>query len=339
MTVQCIVHVLIPELFAYHTLVTPGLRLEALERLLSRAYIEDWAQDDFMSTLGLLFGLAGNSLLPVAPITRLYDAHDSQNAVWLRADPVYLQADRDRLLLIDAQAISLTQTEAEYFITHLNQFYQQKNFEFSAPHPKRWYLRLSELPQLITYPVNQVLGRDIHAYMPSGDDKMAWRQRLNEIQMLLHQLPLNSERQQQAQLPINSVWFWGLGHLPSPPARRWAHVWSDNPLACGLAELTQTPVATVPHHGREWLTQLTAGEHLLTLEAALTTPQNWNEWLITLDNQWLNPLFEALKRRQIDMLALYPCYEKVFVMTPERLRHWWRKRQHWQRFFPAPPPS
>lgn len=63
MTVQCIVHVLIPELFAHHT---PGLRLEALERLLSRAYSEDWAQNDFIST----FGLAGDSPLPVAPITQ-----------------------------------------------------------------------------------------------------------------------------------------------------------------------------------------------------------------------------------------------------------------------------
>jgi hypothetical protein len=55
-----VLHILISELFAHHAHVTPGLRLEFLERLLSRAYVEYWAHPAWMSSLGALFGLPVN---------------------------------------------------------------------------------------------------------------------------------------------------------------------------------------------------------------------------------------------------------------------------------------
>lgn len=324
-----ILHILIPKLFAA---VTPELRLEFLERLLSRAYVEDWAHSEWMSSLCALFGLAVNEKpLPIAPLTRLVDANDCGEKIWLRADPVYLRVDRDRVFLFDAaSAFSLTQVEANHFINELNTFYAEDGLQFSAPAPTRWYVSLPDLPKLITHPVADVLGRDIHAYMPDGDDKMVWQRRLNEVQMLLHQCQVNTDREARGELPINSVWFWGVGRLPDPPAQRWAHVWSDDPLAQGLARLADTPQTNVPATGTDWLALLTPGEHFLTLSAP--RGEDWSAWLSHLEQVWFMPLFNALKKRQVDMLALYPGDERVFVVTDSSVRHWWRRRRNWQSF-------
>ncbi|MEN8219265.1 MAG: hypothetical protein ABFS56_23465 [Pseudomonadota bacterium] len=321
-----VLHVLIPELFTH---VTPGLRLEFLERLLSRGYVEYRAHPAWMSSL---FGLPVNkNPLPIAPLTRLVDANDSGDKIWLRADPVHLRADRDHVFLFDAaSAFTITPAEVINLIHEINTFYAKDGLEFSAPTPTRWYVSLPELPKLITYPVADVLGKDIHAYLPDGDDKLVWRQRLNEVQMLLHQSQVNVNREARGELPINSLWFWGLGRQPDPPKRRWAQVWSDDLLAQGLACLTNTPNMRVPATGTDWLAQLIPGEHLLTLSAP--RGEDWSAWLSHLEQVWFMHLFNALKKRQVDMVVLYPGDERVFVVTDSRARHWWRRRRSWQSF-------
>ena len=50
------------------------------------------------------------------------------------------------------------------------------------------------------------------------------RMLLNEVQVLLHQHPLNAARQTRGLPPVNSVWFWGAGRLPAPgpsPTAAW----------------------------------------------------------------------------------------------------------------------
>lgn len=332
-------HILIPELFAHHAQITPGLPLNSLETLLSRAYVEEWAHPEWMSSLFALFDLPvlNQKTLPIAPLTRLIDANDSCDKIWLRADPVHLRADRDRLFLFDADsAFTVTQAEANNLINEINAFYAEDGLQFSAPTPTRWYVSLPKLPKLITHPLADILGRDIHDYMPDGEDKMQWRQRFNEIQMLLHQSKVNTDREARGELPINSLWFWGLGKLPEPPPPRWAHVWSDDPLTQGLASLANTPQSNVPAFGDRWLAHLAPGEHLLTLSETLSEPladvENWNEWLTHLELTWFQPLFKALKKHQIDMIALYPGEERVFVITYNNIRHWWRRRRTWHSF-------
>jgi len=191
-----VLHILIPDLFINHPHITPDLRLDSLERLLSSACIEDWAYPTWMSSLFALFGFPQLNPLPIAPLTRLIDANDSGDKIWLRADPVYLRADRKHVFLFDA---TVTAADANNLINEINHFYAQEGLQFSAPVPTRWYVSLPELPKLITYSVDDVLGKDIQSYLPDGDDKMVWRRRLNEVQMLLHQSQVNINREARGQ--------------------------------------------------------------------------------------------------------------------------------------------
>lgn len=325
------IHILIPDLFNHPNHGIAKLRLDFLERLLSKAKIENWEYAETENSLFSLFGVPINT--GIAPLTRLFDANDNSNKIWLRADPVYLRTDRDRVFLFDAaSAFNITQAEANAFIEEINAFYAEDGLEFSAPTPTRWYVSLNKYPDLITQPLDKVLARDIYDYMPKGKDKIEWRQRLNELQMLLHQSQINTNRVERGEVPINSLWFWGLGKLPEPPAPRFTQVWTDEPLAQGLARLSNTPQSQVPDSATSCLKLREKGEYLITLSAVRGENANWHNWINDLEQNWFTPLFNALKTHQLDKIALYLGDNRVFIITEKNLRSWWRRRKSWHSF-------
>lgn len=334
---HAVLHLVIPDLFTNQAMNALTVRLEAFERLLSRAYVEPWTSTGWTASILQLFDLPAKTEPPLAALTRLFDVGDCAQDYWLRVDPVYFKADQDRVLLFDAASVfALSQAEADGFIQALNQHFAEDGLQFSAPTPNRWYVRLSQHADLHTVPVSEMLGRDVFRHMPTGDDALTWKKYLNEIQMLLHQNPINEAREARGELPVNSVWPWGLGQLPTAPIPRWAGVWSDDPLVQGLAKLTQAPAQTQPANAQEWLNQInTAGDYLLTLQAPLDALQDCSAWLQQVNEQWCLPLLSALSQRQLETLVLYPCDQRMFCLTRSRARHWWRRRVPWQQFLPT----
>ncbi|OUD13093.1 hypothetical protein [Thioflexithrix psekupsensis] len=326
-----ILHWVISDLFIPETEALSQIRLPALEQLLSRAYIEPWPADDFFATISRLFDLNYQEL-PIAAVTRLDDKGDCENFYWLRADPVYLKADQDRLLLFDIdETFALEQAHADQLTQELTHYFTEENFIFSAVTPTRWYLRLNQDPEIQTTPLTRLIGNHIEPGMPKGKNARFWRKYFNEIQMLLHRSPINAQREMQGLLPINSVWFWGAGKIPTLTARPWVGVWSEDVLVRGLAQLSHTPVHPVPNNAKTGLAQLTApGEYLLTTPAPCRSLDEYTNALHHLDQAWAAPLLSALKQGVIDTLLIYPCRARVFCLTRQRARHWWRKQQHWQ---------
>lgn len=326
-------HLWLPDLRALSHLAPASLSLPHLSRCLSRAYAETWCCDDHFAGLFDLFGLATNAPLPIAPLTYLADTQITPDGVWLRADPVYLQADRDRMLLFDAdQALTdLHATEVEKLLTGLNDFYAQQGWQFSAPTLHRWYLCLPQtvLPQVDFPSLAAWVGKDIRHAQFQGAEARQWRQFSTEIQMYLYQHEVNQQREAAGLLPINHLWLWGGGQLPTPPATRWQRVWSDEPLVQGLAMLSNAPIHTVPDSGQTCCQQLDhAGEYLLTLPVPMNTdPATWLQYL---DDVWFAPLLRALQQRRLDTLVVYVGEQQAFCLTQAHAKHWWRWTQPWR---------
>jgi len=315
-------HLIIPDLLSRKF----DLILPNLSQLLSRATIKAWQQSDFYTTLFQLFNLPTQQPLPIAPITYLIDANEKESAIWLRADPAHLYADRDRVLLFDQQmGLTITQTEADQLVHELNTFYQTEDFTFFATTPYHWYCRLTKQPDLLTTPYPQVIGKDIYQYMPQGQDHQYWRQILNEIQMLFHQSYINHNRENNQLLTINSVWFWGVGQLPQAPKSTWTQVYSNDEMVQGLAKLTQTPCDVVTDS--QLFSQLETGDYLLTL----SIETDWQTGLKSLEKQWFEPIMTLLKQGQFQKIRLYPCDKRIFEITPVQTYQLWR-RQSWQNF-------
>jgi hypothetical protein len=224
--------------------------------------------------------------------------------------------------------------ETTQIINELNKFYAEEGLIFSAPHPKRWYVQVSELPEVTLYSVNDATGHDVRHYMPIGTQQTRWRNRINEIQMLLHQSPVNAARMARHQLPINSLWFWGAGYLPTITEPRWQQVWSNEEISAGLALHTQTPYLSLPKDMHNFLEQFPIGAGLAIITPNSSELLDREQWLINLEKNWFNPLITCLKRRELESLWIYSSHHKAFKITPNILQQWWSKSRSWQTFLP-----
>jgi hypothetical protein len=327
------VTLVVPGLFG-PALTPPQLTLPGLETLLARGdRIDD--EREFEALLFDLFDIraeAGQDL-PVAAVTRVLDLGVIDKSWWLRVDPVHLRPDRDRLLLADATMLHLTQEEADQLVAEVMETYAGEGWVLKAARPNRWYLRPPTVPNIKTWPLPVVVGRNIHDYLPQGPDAKRWHTLLNELQILLHTARVNQAREQSGALTINSLWFWGGGRLPELKQVRWTRVWTAEPVSLALARLCEAPSAPVPAGAREWLDIAEApGEHLIVLDEARSAVQygdveTWGSFVENLEAEWIIPLLAALRSKTLEYLALYTESARGFTLNVKTRRRWWRRRR------------
>lgn len=314
----------------------PIPRLPALETFVARA---DRCPQAIEGAEARIFGLFGVALpeagdAPVAAVTRVLDLGVIDDGWWVRADPVHLVPDRDRLVLHDAQWFDLTQEEASRLAAEIGEAYAGEGWTLKAPRPGRWYLKPPRAPQLLTTPLPEVVGRDIHPHLPHGEDGKAWRTLLNELQILLHTARVNSERERVGKPAINSLWFWGGGRLPKVPPAPWAQLWSLEAVSLGLARLSQIPAEAPPGGFLQWQGRAPAvpGAHLVVLDAARTALQygdraRWQEEIERIERDWIAPALAALTDRRLQAVTLLDETGPAYALTPRSARRWWRWRR------------
>jgi hypothetical protein len=327
------------------TLVIPGLfglpegstgrpSARLLETLLGRADHLETSEVEYEQRVFSLFGLKApdGADLPVAAVTRALDLGVIDSGWWLRADPVHLRPERDRLILLDTQVVPITPAEATRLAAEVTEAYASDGWLLKAPRPGRWYLKPPRAPRILTTPLPLVAGKDIHPYLPQGKDGKAWHTLLNEIQILLHTATVNTEREQRGELPINSLWFWGGGRLPSISQVEWARVYSEEPISLALARLSETPSSARPAGFHDWLRQAQrSGAHLVVLDQARGAVQygqerEWTEFIELLDRDWMAPVFRALKANEISGLTI--CTDTgMYRIGRKQVRRWWRRRR------------
>ena len=131
------------------TLLIPGLfgrqgspnhcpRLPALEACLARAEAEVGLARGFESALFQLFGseTPTEDDLPVAAVTRVLDMGVIDNGWWLRADPVHLRPERDRLVLTDSQKLDITRTKPTGSWPRIMEHYKADGWLLKAARPR-----------------------------------------------------------------------------------------------------------------------------------------------------------------------------------------------------------
>lgn len=319
------------------------LELPALARFLARARRQSLPPLGVEAWLCQAFGVERQQDWPVAPITLGFDGGDTGDDYWLRADPVHLAPGRDRLTLVDPDELKPGVEDAAELIALLNRHFARDGLVFQAPHPGRWYLRVPGAPRLATREISQAAGRDIASALPSGEDSPRWRRTLNEIQMLLHEHPVNQRRESRGELPINSVWLWGGGRRRPVPGQPFSHVGGANVLALALAASTGART-TVPDGvpDRQPSTTDRAARTLVVAEAAAARygdNQAWRQALAEIERAWFAPLLSALTRRDLDglaVVALHPRACERFEATPGDLLKFWRRVRPLSAHAPGP---
>ena len=311
------------------------LRLPALELLLARSRRTSDESIALERWLAQAFDGDEDDEIPAGALTLAASGGAAGDATWMRADPAHLRLNRDELVLVPATAFGVTASDAQALTTTLNRHFSGE-LTFYPLSGERWCVRIDGIPAagLRTKTPAEVAGRDINRHLPSGDGAMRWHGLLNEIQMLLHEHPVNEARESRGEPAVNSVWLWGAGVLPSDTAAPFQSVTSNDPLALGYAQAAGLRHRPLPPNAGDWLGWLPEdGRQLVVLDTlrlplALGDFEGWRLRITELEERWFAPLVAALKDGRIGMVTvLVPDSGELraFESTRNDLRHFWRR--------------
>lgn len=293
------IHLVIPDLHLptpFASEVCADLALPFLTKLLARGRKQTAPRSDSLEAcLCEAFGLAD---LPIAALSAQYD--ELPTGRWLRADPVNLTLQRDRLCL---NIPAVEPSEAAAFCAHLNMYFAEQGLTFFAPHPQRWYLKLDTFPTINTTPLPHVIGKNVRNALPTGEHAPYWHQLFNEIQMLLYSHPINGEREQRGAEVINSVWFWGEGEV-FDCTPQYSTIHGDTVLADMFAT-----AARIPFNPWQKSWNDNSPKQLLIWTALHRAVQEgdfaaWRTAIQAFEQGYAQPLWQALCRGEISQLTL-----------------------------------
>ncbi len=317
------------------------LRLPALERLFARGTLQQSPGCTLEHFLLEQFNVKDKQ--SVAPYTWRADGGSTDTSYWLRADPVYLQAQRGQLVLVDGAMLDITEAEADALCTTLNQHFVSDNLRFFPAHPTRWYLALDQSPELITEPLARVAGQAVNDCLPRGATGQRWNQILNEAQMLLHAHPINEAREQRGQTAINSLWLWGGGIAQKLSPCSLHRLWADDALARGLTLTAQVAWHALPPDARACLAGAAPhSQHWVVLDglrhaAWYGDDAAWRAGLAQLESNWFAPLEQALHAGRIRSLTLYAMNaQSLLILHSKRAQRWyfWRRTKTLNNYLP-----
>jgi hypothetical protein len=215
-----------------------GIRYPALERAWARGravHLDAPTPNHLRFTL---FGIQPEGHVPVAALTHVNDrnARPCNDYYWLRADPVTMWADMARVIMTSHGFADLDPYERNEVEICVRKVLQEEGIDLHADHPERWCIALGRPIEFGFTPLDQALGMDVAEAMPGHPEARYWRRILNEIQIALHNSPVNVRRRAAGKREINSVWFWGGGFMPDATEHYVMDaVYSDDAVSRGLA--------------------------------------------------------------------------------------------------------
>ncbi|RDS86373.1 phosphoglycerate mutase [Dyella psychrodurans] len=280
-----------------------------LRRLLAKADRLDNGAQGYLNGLAAYFQCGDG--MPAAALTRDHLAGDAAEApAWLSADPAWVQPDLSGARLLACGQMQLSMDEARSLAEPLKPIFADAGMSLEVSSPDRWHVRLpsqNELPEFAA--PEQALGEDLYNHLPHGPEGRRWRVLFNEVQVMLHQHPANAQRRARGLPPVNSVWLWGGGALPSHVSTTLKGVIGEDLLLLALA---QHAGITTQHRSESSMTAAKVG------------------WLIDLQDQnvddiakaWV-PSLQALSKREALVLA--------FASGERWLHRPWHRMRFWRR--------
>lgn len=300
---------------------TPAsIDLPELLQLLSRADRRTVSSISNLHQLTSLLGLgfASEKDVPIATARLKQKQTPITDAVWC-ADPVFMQVDRDRAIVMPPAFIQITHEEADALIASLNAHFHADGLRFEAVTPQAWVLHSAHTYAWQTTAMTEAIGQDARAVAVRGADAQLWRRWQNEIEMVLFSHPVNQQREEQEQWPITGVWLWGGGTWSSTLTTLTARCYCDDIDVQTLAQAAGITTDKLPMnlHRVDWQAEQ---QYIFTLLQPLSRDQ-----LIQFDLHWLAPLRQAVQRGQLKQVQLLT-RQWQFEINAKQYRRWWRRR-------------
>lgn len=257
--------------------------------------------------------LGGDNDLPLAGLTAHKFRLPPANA-WLLAQPVECAADMRAVYCEGYEHLDITPQEAAQLIDTINEHLGPQGMRMYAPEPNHWLLASQNAIEFTTTALDDVVGENIAAFTPKKAAQ-DWQQLFVEIEMLLHQHPVNQLRQAAGQSVINACWLWGEGELQAlhkqpettiVSSQDLCHVlaeWVDGQTVYPKADLDATIAALPPE----------ADNLVVVLDQYDFEDLGNNDYLAAIEQRWLKPVFALLHKKECVSAQFYlgenMCYD------------------------------
>jgi hypothetical protein len=252
-----------------------------------------------------------------AALTRQCDVGDAAGSAWLRADPAHVRPEMTgaRLLGI-GDRLSLSQDDVDALLPALKPVFGDSGFTLDAPTPARWYLRLPREAKCPRFSApDDALGEDLFEHQPDGPEGRRWRALLNEVQIVLHNHPWNTQRAERGLVPINALWVWGGGILPDRVTTDARHAYSDDDLVQALMGVAGGSVQRLPKDF--------ADVSPIIGDTVLCDLRRFRDFA-ALQRDWLLPAVRALCTGRLKTLVLDAADGTRLQLAPGQRWRFWR---------------
>ncbi len=258
-------------------------------------------------------------------------SHDS--GFWYCADPVYLKADRDQVILTHPASIQIQNSEADALIDAFNQLFKEDGIQLwrasmGEGDVERWYLRSEQPWQLVNTPLDQIEGKGIRDWMSQGVDALRWNKVIAEVEMLFFGHPVNQRRSERGEPMISSIWLWGELNRQPPLHLEWDLIVGVHPLLKGVSRLQRIPLLK-PDTLIDALISY-SGNGLMMIDD-LPNLQRYGLYqeailsLQKLEQQLFQPLLSALWQGKLNELTIQPANGAIYTISRANLMRFWRR--------------
>ena len=298
------------------------VRLPAAEWLVARGRREARPGLDWREWLLDGAGLGDGVLVrhPAGPCSAPLRDGQPVHGTWARAEPVHLLTALDHLQLAAPVPLPLVADELAALRAMLDGHLAGSGFRLHDGGHGGWVVECPPGCDFTALDPAQAVGRNLRECLPGGRDAVRVRALVNELQMLLHEQPLNERRVARGLPAVNSVWLWGAGGTAAPLGSAAGWLLTDDAWLAGLWRLHRGQAGSLDDTPR------LLGESSDDLRIALATNLGSAEDLAQWDRAVLAPVRAALEAGRLGQVALQFDVALVHVPAAARWAFWRRPR-------------
>lgn len=164
------------------------------------------------------------------------------------ADPVWMQAGLDKLFLQVPSNGELRPVAMTGLFGDLNrQLFSNSSMQLKVVRNSGYLCGGDGLPTA-TLPATAIAGEQPNDWIPDGPAAANYLNMTSELQMALHEHPLNRQREEAGLMPVNALWLWGGGDAPSFEPRALPTIYADDPMLRGYGFLSRAAVKDRPEN-------------------------------------------------------------------------------------------